>query len=56
MEKDHLDDWSPEKDVIRKPSSGSSHLTLKMASAQVVERQTQKQLSNSPSQYFSIHN
>ena len=46
IEKGHLGAWSPEKDCclwltfrqpVRKPSSEWNHLTLKMASAQVVE-------------------
>ena len=59
IEKDHLGDWSFEKDrclrltfrqLVRKPSSESSHsgdLTLKVASAQVVETSV---ANNSPSQ------
>ena len=57
---DHLGDWSLEKDccwrltfqqAVGKPFSESSdHLTLKMASAQVVETSA---ANNSPSQVFS---
>ena len=54
IENDHLDDWSPEKDCcwpltfrqpVRKPKI--NHLTLNMASAQVVETSV---ANNSPSQ------
>ena len=52
IEKDYLGDWSPEKDcclwlTFRQPVRKQSSVTLKMASAQVVETTG---TSNSPSQ------
>ena len=52
IEKDYLGDWSPEKDcclwlTFRQPVRKQSSVTLKMASAQVVETSG---TSNSPSQ------